>query len=134
MLLLRTFQFHLSNTFQMCHKCVDLLRFSRCCDLHLAGYTPASPYEYFQSISDLPMLFRCCSMFLTIFQCFVEFPFESRHPPFMFLTTVSFFQCFATTFTPRYHSILHPITDDQVLLFPLFGLFSVWFQACPKPL
>ena len=112
----------------------DLLRFSRRCDWYLIRYTLAPPCKHFRPISDLPTLFRGCFMFLTIFRCFIEFLFEFRHPPFMFPTILSFFRRFATAFTPRYHSILHPITDDRVLLFPSFGLFSVWFRACPEPL
>jgi len=113
---------------------VDLLRFSRCCDWHLIRYTLAPPCKRFQPISDLPTLFRGRFMFLTISRCFVEFPFVSRHFPFMFPMILSFFRRFAAASQHRYCSILRPIVDDRVLLFPLFGLFSGWFRACSEPL
>ena len=112
----------------------DLSRFSRRGDWYLVGYTPASPRDHFRPVSDLPTLFQCCLMFLMIFRCFVEFLFDFRHLPFMFPTILSFFRRFAAALQHRYCYILHPIVDDRVLLFPLFGLFSVWFRACPEPL
>jgi len=110
-------------------------RHERCPALIFATLRLASRHLYhFMNVSNRFSMFWCRFRFLMISRRLVEFPFALQHFPFMFPMILSFFRHFAAASQYRYCSILCPIVDDRVLLFPLFGLFSGWFRACSEPL